>query len=89
MRPAAAAENAGIPSVVIANTGFLVNATLTGKSWGIENIQVAEYPGALAIHSREDMQKNIREVLVEHVIAGLTQRAQASASADLARTSPA
>ncbi len=86
MRPAAAAENAGIPSVVIANTGFLVNATLTGKSWGIENIQVAEYPGALAIHSREDMQKNIREVLVERVIAGLTQRAQASASADLART---
>ena len=79
MRPAAAAEHAGIPSVVIANSGFLTNAALTGKSWGIDNIQVAEYPGALAIHTREEIRNNIRDVLLERVISGLTQRAQTNA----------
>lgn len=80
MRPAAAAEEAGIPSVVIANTGFISSAHLTGKSWGIDNLRVAEYPGAMAIHSPEVIAKNIEEILLDRVIDGLTKSSQTSAS---------
>ena len=79
MRPAAAAEEAGLPSVVIANTGFINSAHLVGKSWGIDDLRIAEYPGAVAIHSAEVIAKNIEEVLLDRVIDGLTKSPQTKA----------
>lgn len=80
MRPAAEAEKLGIPSVVIASTGFVTVARLTGKSWGIGNLRVAEYPGAIAIHSSIEIAKNIRNVLLDRVIESLTQQPEGSVS---------
>lgn len=80
MRPAAEAEKLGIPSVVIASTGFVTVARLTGKSWGIENLRIAEYPGAIAIHSSIEIAKNIRNVLLDRMIESLTQRPEGSVS---------
>lgn len=80
MRPAAEAEKLGIPSIVIANTGFITSAQLAGKSWGIETLRVAQYPGAMAIHSLSEITHNIKNALLDRVIGGLTNRPTESAS---------
>jgi hypothetical protein len=86
VRPAAAAEEAGLPSVVIASTGFINSAQLMGKSWGIDDLRVAEYPGPVGIHAAEVIAKNIEEVLLDRVIDGLTERAQNRAPGAAAST---
>ncbi len=55
-------------------------AQLAGKSWGIENLRVAQYPGAIAIHSAGEITKNIKDVLLNRVIEGLTQWPKGSIS---------
>jgi len=72
------AEKLGIPSVVIATTGFVTAAQLAAKSSGIENLRVAEYPGAIAIHAPGRIAENIATVLLDRVIQGLTQSTPAS-----------
>lgn len=73
MRPAAEAEIAGIPTVVIATTGFRVLANLSGKAGGISNLRVAEYPGPMGIHDPDLISKNVREVLFDRIVDGLTR----------------
>ena len=73
MRPAAEAEKAGIPAVVVTTTGFTTIAKSIGKSEGIANLRVAEYPGAVGVHPPELVDANVENVLFDRIVAELTQ----------------
>ena len=47
-------------------------ARLTGKSGGVDDLRIAEYPGPLGIHDADTIAGNIAAVLVDQVVAGLT-----------------
>ena len=66
-----AAEALGIPSVMIAATGFVKQAKGAAASAGLSSLCVAEYPGAFASHTREELLTNTRNVLWPQVKAGL------------------
>ena len=67
-----AAEALGIPSVMIAATGFVKQAKSAAASAGLQTLRVAEYPGAFASDTREALIENTRKVLWPQVKAGLT-----------------
>lgn len=73
MRPAAEAEKAGIPAVVVTTTGFTNIAKAVGKSEGITNLRVAEYPGAVGVHPPELVDANVENVLFDRIVSELTQ----------------
>ena len=66
-----AAEALGIPSVMIAAPGFVKQAKSAAASAGLFELRVAEYPGAFASHTREQLLENTRKVLWPQVKAGL------------------
>jgi hypothetical protein len=72
VRPAVEAEKLGIPSVVVTLTGFTRVAQQAAKAMGVPNLRIAEYPGAVGVHDQELVRKNVREVLFERIIDGLT-----------------
>ena len=67
-----AAEVLGIPSVMIAAPGFVKQAKSAAASAGLAELRVAEYPGAFASHTREQLLENTRKVLWPQVKKGLT-----------------
>ncbi|MBE6251810.1 MAG: hypothetical protein E7111_09230 [Bacteroidales bacterium] len=67
-----AAEYLGIPSVVIAGPGFIEQAKYTARNNGVPVMRVAEYPGAFATHSPEELIRNTREVLWPQIVSALT-----------------
>ena len=73
MRPAAAAEKAGIPSVVVTTTGFTNIAKAIGKSEGIADLRVAEYPGPVGVHAEALVEKNVETVLFDRIVECLLQ----------------
>lgn len=73
MRPAAEAEKAGIPAVVVTTTGFTNIARAIGKSEGISDLRVAEYPGAVGVHAAALVEKNVQNVLFDRIVQCLTQ----------------
>ncbi len=73
MRPAAEAEKAGIPSVVITTTGFTNIAKAAGKAEGISGLRVAEYPGAVGVHPEALVEKNVENVLFDRIVDELTR----------------
>ncbi len=73
MRPAAAAEKLGIPSVVVTTTGFTAIAKAAGKAQGVVGIRVAEYPGAVGVHDEALVEKNVERVLFGRIVSELTQ----------------
>ena len=77
-----AAEVIGIPSVMIAAPGFVKQAKSAAASAGLTELRIAEYPGAFASHTREELQENTRKVLWPQVKAGLTGN-QTSAGANV------
>ena len=68
-----AAEVLGIPSVMVAGPGFVDQAKATAQSCGIRAQRIAEYPGSFASHTREELEKNAREVLWPQVRKGLLE----------------
>ena len=66
-----AAEVLDIPSVMIAAPGFVKQAKSAALSAGLAELRVAEYPGAFASHTREELLKNTRQVLWPQVKMGL------------------
>jgi len=72
VRPAAEAEKAGIPSVVITTTGFTNIAKAAGKAEGVSGLRVAEYPGAVGVHSEALVEKNVENVLFDRIVSELT-----------------
>lgn len=68
-----AAEYLGIPSVIIAGPGFTDQARYTALNNGVPVMRVAEYPGAFATHTEEELKRNIREVVWPQIVDGLTK----------------
>ena len=77
-----AAEVLGIPSVMIAAPGFVKQAKSAAASAGLSELCVAEYPGAFASHTREELLANTRKVLWPQVKAGLMGGSRSRATAD-------
>ena len=67
-----AAEELGIPSVMIAAPGFVKQAKITARAAGLKALQVVEYPGAFASHTREELIDNTRRVLWPQIKKALT-----------------
>ena len=77
-----AAEVLGIPSVMIAAPGFVKQAKSAAASAGLSELCVAEYPGAFASHTREELLANTRKVLWPQVKAGLMGGSRSRATSD-------
>lgn len=67
-----AAEYIGIPSVAISAPGFVNEVYYTEINNGVPAPRVAEYPGAFAAHTRDELINNTRNVLWPQIIAALT-----------------
>ena len=66
------AEYIGIPSVIIAGPGFSDQAYYTAYNNGVPVMRVAEYPGAFATHTNEQLLQNTREILWPQIEKALT-----------------
>lgn len=64
---------AGIPAVVIAGTTFVRTASLLGSYAGMPDLRVAEYPGAIQLHTEAEIRENIESVAFDRIIEGLTK----------------
>jgi hypothetical protein len=73
VRPAVEAERAGIPCVVITTTGFTELARITARASGLEDLPIAEYPGAIGTHHPDDIREKVKGVLFDKIINGLTK----------------
>jgi hypothetical protein len=58
--------------VVVATTGFSVLARLTGKSGGVADLRVAEYPGQIGMHDLKQIAQNVEQALIAQIVDGLT-----------------
>ncbi|MCI6113527.1 MAG: hypothetical protein MR690_08150 [Rikenellaceae bacterium] len=67
-----AAEYLGIPSVMIAGPGFADQARYTALNNGVPVMRVAQYPGAFATHTAEELIRNTREILWPQIVDALT-----------------
>ena len=68
-----AAEYLGIPSVIIAGPGFVDQAKYTALNNGVPVMRVAQYPGAFATHTAEELIQNTREILWPQIVEALTK----------------
>lgn len=80
-----AAEELGIPSVMIAAPGFVKQAKITARAAGLKALPVAEYPGAFASHTREELIDNTRRVLWPQIKKALTTPAAEAELAEVPR----
>ncbi len=69
---AIAAEYIGIPAVTIGAPTFIAQIHSTGVNRGVPVLRTAEYPGAFASHSEEELRRNTREILWPQVEEALT-----------------
>ena len=67
-----AAEYIGIPTVTVAAPTFVAQVHSTGVNRGVPVLRTAEYPGAFASHSTDELQKNAREILWPQIKTALT-----------------
>ena len=68
-----AAEYIGIPAVAIAAPTFVDQVFYTSLNNGIPAPRVAEYPGAFAAHTHEELLRNTREVVWPQIVKALTE----------------
>lgn len=69
-----AAEYIGIPSVTVGAPTFIAQIHSTGVNRGVPVLRSAEYPGAFASHSEEELRKNTREILWPQIKTALTSQ---------------
>ncbi len=74
--------------MVVTSTGFSLQARLTGKAGGIEDLRIAEYPGPLGIHSAEEIERNVESTLIGRIIDGLTNAGAAASTAQAGARDP-
>ena len=67
-----AAEYIGIPTVTVAAPTFVAQVHSTGVNRGVPVLRTAEYPGAFASHSTDELKKNAREILWPQIKTALT-----------------
>lgn len=70
---AIAAEYIGIPTVTVGAPTFIAQIHSTGVNRGVPVLRTAEYPGAFASHSAQELLKNTREVVFPQIVEGLTK----------------
>lgn len=73
MRPAVEAEKLGIPGVVVTTTGFTAIARAAARAEGLAGVRIAEYPGAVGVHTEELIVRNVENVLFGRIVENLTQ----------------
>lgn len=81
-----AAEELGIPSVMIAAVGFDKQARSTAQAAGLPDLALAVYPGPFASHTREELLENTRTILWPQVKKGLTTPLPAASATPADRT---
>ena len=59
--------------MVITTTGFTNIAKAAGKAEGVSGLRVAEYPGAVGVHSEALVEKNVENVLFDRIVDELTK----------------
>ena len=67
-----AAEYLGIPAVAIAAPTFVNQVFYTSINNGVPAPRVAEYPGAFASHTRDELIQNTRNILWPQIVKALT-----------------
>ncbi len=67
-----AAEYLGIPAVTVGAPTFIAQIHSTGVNRGVPVLRTAEYPGAFASHSEEELRRNAREVVWPQIVTALT-----------------
>lgn len=70
---AIAAEYIGIPAVTVGAPTFIAQIHSTGINRGVPVLRTAEYPGAFASESEEDLHRKTREVVWPQVEQALTR----------------
>jgi len=70
---AIAAEYIGIPTVTVGAPTFIAQIHSTGVNRGVPILRTAEYPGAFASHSTQELLKNTRETVFPQIVEGLTK----------------
>ena len=68
-----AAEYIGIPTVTVGAPTFVAQIHSTGVNRGVPVLRCAEYPGAFASHSAEELKKNTRQIVFPAVVEALTK----------------
>lgn len=68
-----AAEYIGIPTVTVGAPTFIAQIHSTGVNRGVPVLRTAEYPGAFAAHTEEELRRNAREVLWPQIEQALLQ----------------
>ena len=81
MRPAVEAEKLGIPGVVVTTTGFTAIARAAARAEGLASVRIAEYPGAVGVHTEELIVRNVENVLFGRIVENLTHSPAATAAA--------
>ena len=67
------AEKMGIPCVMIAAPSFVAQAKTVARTNGVSVQRVAEYPGAFAAHTPEELVSNTQKILWPQIVEGLTK----------------
>lgn len=70
---AIAAEYLGIPAATVGAPTFIRQIHSTGVNRGVPVLRTAEYPGAFASHTEEELRWNTREVVWPQIVASLTE----------------
>ncbi len=68
-----AAEYIGIPTVTVGAPSFINEIHSTGVNRGVPVLRTAEYPGAFASHSLEELIQNTREKVYPEIVRALTE----------------
>jgi hypothetical protein len=71
VRASVVAEKAGIPTTTFIIRSFVPQARLTAEGEGMQDIRIAEYPGAIQTHADADIDREIEEHTLDQIIAGL------------------
>ena len=73
-----------MPSVSIISTGFLKQAAVVAKGLGLPDMAIAEFPGVPMTQSKEELRRQVIDVLLPRIVEGLSKPLQAAAPVDAA-----
>ncbi len=69
-------EREGVPTVSIISSGFLRQAAVVAKGLGLPDMAIAEFPGVPMTQSKEELRRQVVELLLPRVIKGLSKPIQ-------------
>ncbi len=72
MRASIVAEKLGLPTVSLVCKGFVLQGDFTAAGLGMPNLPMAVYPGHVNFHSVQKLEDNVKTVIVEQIVKGLT-----------------